>query len=201
MLYYQPKNMLIIRHRVNSVRELKRVPHSEGIEVDIREWNGKLHLEHDPYKRGESLETYLKTYSHRLLILNVKGDGYEPALFQLMNRFKIRNYFLLDVQNPTLVKLTRNGMSNVGVRFSEYEPIESCLAFAGKAKWLWVDCFNTFPLDSKNYQKLKKYFKICLVSPELQKHSLSKTKKMIRSVSAFSVDAVCTDDPSLWQNI
>jgi hypothetical protein len=64
-----------------------------------------------------------------------------------------------------------------------------------KVKWVWVDCFNNFPLNQKNYKKIKDAgFKICLVSPELQKHDISKIKKFKEIIykNNFKIDAICT---------
>jgi hypothetical protein len=85
------------------------------------------------------------------------------------------------------------------VRFSEYEPIENTLALKGMAEWVWVDCFNKLPLDERSYSQLKKYFKICIVSPELQNHSLDKIYDFKNQLKNMPVDAVCTKRPDLWQ--
>jgi hypothetical protein len=40
--------MLLIEHRVNTLEKLASVPPHRGIEVDIRDYDGDLRLEHDP---------------------------------------------------------------------------------------------------------------------------------------------------------
>ena len=55
------------------------------------------------------------------------------------------------------------------MRFSEYESIDSIVLMKDKVDWVWVDCFNRFPLNYEYYYLLKASgFKICIVSPELQ---------------------------------
>ena len=71
-------------------------------------------------------------------------------------------------------------------------------------KWVWVDCFTEFPLTIEMYNKIKKCnLKICLVSPELQNHKVSKIleyKKIIKK-NNFYIDAICTklDNIYLWK--
>ena len=193
------RDMMIVRHRINTIAELRKVPRDEGVEVDIRECRGEPCLAHDPYEKGGMLKQFLSYYRHRWIIFNPKCDGLEGKILKLAAEFSIKKFFLLDVAIPTLVKLTNQKISKIAVRFSEYEPIESCLGFAGKAEWVWVDCFTKFLLNRKNYPLLKKHFKICLVSPELQGHPVSWIQKYKNNCSLFPVDAVCTDHPTLWQ--
>ena len=192
--------MLIIQHRVNTLTKLKQVPSLYGVEVDIRDIDGHLCLQHDPFKRGEALEDFLKAYRHSFIVLNVKTDGIEAEVLRLVKKYSINHFFLLDLANPTLVKMTQNGMTDAAVRFSEFEPIESCLAFAGKAKWVWVDCFTQLPLNQDTYSQLKRHFKICLVSPELQSHPSEQIRQFKKILAPFEIDAVCTDYPNLWLN-
>ena len=85
----------------------------------------------------------------------------------------------------------------MAVRYSEYEPIEFALAFAGRARWVWVDCFTRLPLDRNTHRRLQEHFKICLVSPELQGHPRATIQAYRRQLEA-PVDAVCTDFPEDW---
>ena len=41
--------MIVIHHRINSIKDLKRVQDKNGIEVDVRYHENELILEHDPY--------------------------------------------------------------------------------------------------------------------------------------------------------
>jgi hypothetical protein len=190
--------MLLIEHRVNTVEHLKRVPHSRGAEIDIRDYDGDLRLVHDPFSSGETLGDFLAHCDHATLILNVKCDGLEKRILEAVNARGLKDYFFLDVANPTLVALTRAGIRNVAVRYSEFEPIEFALAFAGKVDWVWVDCFTKLPLDSKSYEALKKRFKICIVSPELQGHPREMIQDFRKQLLDMPVDAVCTDFCEDW---
>ena len=96
-------------------------------------------------------------------------------------------------------KIKSFSTENLAVRFSDFEPIEYALAFSGKAKWVWVDTFNVFPLNIDNYKTLKNNgFKICLVSPELQNHPIEMIDTSKEQIIKMDIDAVCTKQPSLW---
>jgi len=190
--------MLLIEHRVNTVEKLRSVPRDRGIEVDIRDYDGALRCVHDPLLSGDTLDNLLAHYQHAFAIFNVKCDGLESQIEQLAAKYKIENYFFLDVANPTLVQMVRRGQKRVAVRFSEYEAIEFALAFRGQAEWIWVDCFTHLPLDGKTWEQLKQNFKICLVSPELQKHARPTIKEYRRQLQSMRIDAVCTDFCEDW---
>jgi hypothetical protein len=191
--------MLLVEHRVNTVEHLRRVPPHRGIEVDVRDYHGDLRLVHDPLLDGERLEDLLVAYHHALIIFNVKCDGLEARILELAARYNIHNYFFLDLANPTLVNLARQGLRRLAVRYSEYEPIEFALAFAGQVDWVWIDCFTRLPLDPQTYHRLHRQFKICLVSPELQKHPRSTIRLFQEQLQDMPVDAVCTDYCDDWQ--
>ena len=71
-----------------------------------------------------------------------------------------------------------------------------------KAKWVWVDCFNNFFLTKKQFNIIKENkFKICLVSPELQKHSISEIKNYYFKMKEIKPDAICTKRIDLWKNL
>ena len=85
------------------------------------------------------------------------------------------------------------------MRYSEYEPLEYAMSLAGQVDWVWVDCFTHLPLNEEVYNRLKEHFKICIVSPELQKHPLEFIDKFAQQIASFNVDAICTKRPDLWE--
>ncbi len=190
--------MLIIEHRVNTVEHLRRVPPERGIEVDVRDYDGNLRLAHDPLQRGERLEDLLAAYHHAFIIFNTKCEGLADRIIELAAKYRIKDYFLLDLANPTLINLARRGVRQIALRYSEFEPLEFALAFAGKVDWVWVDCFTRLPLDLETYRRLREHFKICLVSPELQKHPREMIHSFRQQLREMPVDAVCTDFCEAW---
>lgn len=191
--------MLFIRHRINTLEDLKTVPQDMGIELDIRYEGSRLILHHDPFTSGLDFEELLKAYRHAFMILNIKSEGIEEKVLELLRKYQVQNYFFLDVSFPALIKLWKSGEKNIAVRFSEYEPLEQCLALKGMVSWVWVDCFNRCPLDAESHARLKEHFKICLVSPELQKYPAARIEEFRKQLEHLPADAVCTKEPDLWK--
>lgn len=190
--------MLKIAHRINTIEQLKKVPKNQGIELDLRYEDKNIILQHEPFETGELFTDFLKFYRHQLIILNVKSEGIESKILEILNQHQIKNYFFLDLSLPFLVKYAREGEKNIAIRFSEFEPLEFVLSFAGLLDWIWVDCFTKMPLNESNYAILKKHFKICLVSPELQNHPKENILTYKKQLKNFQIDAVCTKFPELW---
>jgi len=204
--------MRFINHRINTVTDLDSVPFENGIELDVRYHNDELILHHDPFQHHknnpEKLDYFLEKWKHNgPLIINIKTEGIEEECISMMNSYEIKNWFFLDMSMPFLVKyslLTQSANpilspENLAVRFSEFEPLEYALSFTGKAGWVWIDCFNELPLTNEIYKQLKQSgFKICLVSPELQGHSLEQIRVFKDLIQDMEIDAICTKRQDLW---
>lgn len=158
--------MLYIAHRINTIEELKTIPITFGVEIDLRDKDGTLILQHDPFKDGENFMDWCQEYKHALLICNIKSEGIEWKVQEILKQFNIDKYFFLDSSMPMIMKLIKSGETNIAIRYSEVE--KDCDYFLGKCKWLWVDCFTTYPEVPKKY---KDGYKICRVGPNLQGHS------------------------------
>lgn len=190
--------MLLIRHRVNTVEQLKSTPPEFGVEIDLRDRAQRLILQHDPFQDGEDFEDYLAHYRHGPMILNVKSERIEPRVLELLRAAAIENYFFLDSSFPMIRSLIAQGENRIAMRFSEFEPAESALALAGQVKWVWVDCFTKMPFDERSYAALKAHFRLCAVSPELQGRAAETIPAYREQLAKFPVDAVCTKRPDLW---
>lgn len=184
-----------ISHRVNKISELIELPHEYGVEIDLRDHvDGTVYMEHDPFKRGEDFEQYLKSYQHGTLILNVKSERIEYKIIELLKAYNIEDYFFLDSSFPMIKALTDSGEKRIAVRYSEFEGMDTLKVMAGKVNWVWVDCFTKLPLDNKIYREIKELgYKLCLVSPELQGQDEKievYAKQLINE--NVQVDAICT---------
>jgi hypothetical protein len=199
--------MHIIVHRRNTLAELAAVPPRYGIEVDIRSHGERLTIHHDPYVAGGDFAEWIAAYAGArrtgMLILNVKEDGLEARLLELMRLHGIANFFFLDQALPTLVRMAREGEKRCAVRVSEFESVETAMRFAGKVDWIWVDCFTRFPLAPEESARLVNAgFRLCLVSPELQGRADPGEIAAMRDLIArqrHAVAAVCTKRPDLWE--
>ena len=206
--------MIIVKHRVNTLQDLSELETDQGAEIDVRYHEDKLVLHHDPFSHHKNecllLEDFLSSWKvDGPLILNIKTEGIETSCISLMNKFKVANWFFLDLSMPYFVKFSNlalkkeiEGFSkrNLSVRFSEYEPIEYALSFSEKAEWIWVDCFSQLPLNEEIYNKIKlEKFKICLVSPELQGLKKERINEFLFQIKEMEIEAVCTKYPELWK--
>jgi len=191
-----------IMHRVNTIEQLVNTPVELGIEVDIRSYDKEIIIHHDPFIIGESFDKWLNFFKHGLLILNVKEEGLEKRLLELMKKNDIEDFFFLDQSFPFLKKTIDMGENRCAVRISEYESIETALSLSGKVEWAWIDCFSKFPLKYNDAKNLKDAgYKLCFVSPELQGpiklEKILLFKKNIESLGIIG-DAVCTKQPDIW---
>ncbi len=194
--------MKLIAHRRNTLAELLATPVEYGVEVDIRSFGNRLVIHHDPFVEGEDLPVWLDQYRHGTLILNVKEEGLEQRLIELMMERGIDDFFFLDQSFPFIIKTARQGERRCAVRVSEYEHIDTALTLAGKIDWVWVDCFSRFPLSGADASRLRQAgFKLCLVSPELQQRTGEGEIPALRELLAergIVPEAVCTKWPARW---
>ncbi len=194
--------MEIVAHRRNTKADLLATPVTYGVEVDIRSRGSDLIIHHDPFVEGERFVDWIESYRHGLLILNVKEEGLEARLLDIMTQHGIKRFFFLDQSFPFLVRTARAGHRCSAVRISEYESVSTALAVAGMIDWAWVDCFTHFPLTHDDGILLKSAgLKLCLVSPELQGRTAESEISALRHTLAdigIVADAVCTKRPDLW---
>jgi hypothetical protein len=186
--------MMLIAHRINTIDELIQLPDDVPIEFDIRDRGEKIIVQHDPYKNGVCFEDFLPYLKNSFLIVNIKSEGIEYRVLELLKEYDITNFFLLDCSIPMIYKLSNMGEKRIAVRFSEFENLDSVLQWKDKVEWVWVDCFYSYILTKESEKILHENdFKICLVSPELQGRvediNLYKNKLISENIK---VDAVCT---------
>ena len=198
-MYLKP---LIICHRKNTIKQLIDTPTEYGVEIDVRSYNNKIILNHDPMKNGEFLDNWIRKYNHKFLIINIKEEGLEKYIIKILKNKKIKDFFFLDQSFPFLIKTLNSNETRCAIRFSEYEDIKTINNLKKKINWVWVDHFSKFPLNkSTSYKLKKKKLKICIVSPEIvKKTSIKNLKKLKNSIQKknIHIDAVCTKNPEIW---
>lgn len=192
--------MQIVAHRVNTLTELSKVPSHLGIEFDVRESPLGPLVTHDPWKDGVELRSFLQHCNHAFYIVNIKSEGIEFDVVDLLHSHTIEPFFLLDCSFPMIVRLANRGERRLAIRVSEYESIETALAMAGKVDWVWVDVFTRIPVTPAECQTLRDAgFKMCLVSPELQ--GRPDDVVAYRDAIGTEMDMVCTKVPSTWSSV
>jgi hypothetical protein len=118
--------MKIIKHRINTIEELVQIASDYGIEIDLRSKNGEIVLSHDPFPE-ESIHftDWLKFYHHKTLVLNIKEEGLEQKVLEIMSSFEIQEFFFLDQSFPFMMKSLKDGESRVAIRFSDQESFDT----------------------------------------------------------------------------
>jgi len=183
--------LIIIKHRVNSIKEINP---KFGLEIDIHNYNNKLVLAHDhPNEQSIKLEDFITHIpKNSLLAINIKNEEVEAGLKIILSRTKTTNYFTFDWPVTSLHNAINHDL-NCAFRLSEYEKdiVPNC-------PWVWLDSFNGIWYDADFLISLKKSgIKLAIVSPELhnREEDISKVKEI---VNAVKVDAICTDIPEFW---
>jgi hypothetical protein len=192
--------MQIIEHRINTSEQLALVPRIHGVEIDLRSDQNGIYLSHDPFIKGENFEEWLVNYDHHLLVLNVKEDGLEEIILELLRKYSIDNYFFLDQPFPTQYKCSRNQIK-LAYRFSDFEQPSINNIFDNM--WIWVDSFSGTWDHLEAAAKLAKsnQMEICIVSPELQGRSdSSEILEIVRLIKKIGIvrASVCTKTPGNW---
>ena len=197
--------MRLIAHRINTLEELLALDETCPIEFDVRDSGGRLLVTHDPFTDGVDFEVFAPHLRKRFSIVNIKSEGIEWRVLEILRQCSVRDFFFLDCSVPMMVQLMNRGERRFAVRYSEYESINSVLRWSGIAQWVWVDCFYTYFLTEFIMNQLRQAgFNICIVSPELQRRP-DEIHKYINHLRAnnVSVQAVCTKiyNFSTWQTL
>jgi hypothetical protein len=194
----------IIRHRVNALSDLRALPAGHGAEIDLRTQGRNIILNHEPYEPGESFEAFCQVWAadrnRGTLIVNPKEDGVESATLAILASRGIDDFFFLDLTIPTTVRLAvKEKMAKIAIRVSEYEPLEGALTFAGLCEWVWLDSFTGVAPSEELARELTKKFRVCLVSPELQKYPPDLIPNFRHLLPHLT--AVCTKHPERWTTL
>ena len=171
-----------------------------GTETDVRDFNGELVISHDiASEESMSVDSFLKLYKSvndtLPLALNIKSDGLQLKLIELLKRRSVKNYFVFDMSVPDGLNYLKTGL-NIFTRQSEYELNPS---FYEKAQGVWLDEFHAHWITEEvliehiNNNKL-----VCIVSPDLHKRTYLnewKNYKEYDKTMNFKNVMICTDYP------
>lgn len=201
--------MIVLSHRgywkvVNEKNQLVAFERSFnlgfGTETDIRDYKGELIISHDIADNNcvsakELFSIYNKYDKSLPLALNVKADGLQIKLKELLEQYNIINYFVFDMSVPDgLVYLKQN--IKTFTRESEYEKIPS---FYDDAYGVWLDEFQRHWINKEVIAEHSKNNKqICIVSPDLHKRDYKNEwqhYKEIEKELGINNLMICTDFP------
>ena len=175
--------------------------HGFGCELDIRDRDGQLIISHDvpteaPYLLLEEVfQTYKKLNSKVAIAINIKADGLQSLLLELIDKYSITNYFTFDMSIPDTLGYQKNQLKFFS-RQSEYEPRQSLYE---QADGIFLDCFHSDWWTLKDIEPhLKKGKPVALVSPELHGRDYQaawETWRKIERELATDRLMLCTDFP------
>ena len=151
--------MIVLSHRGywKDVREKNQAVAFErsfslgfGTETDIRDCNGCLVISHDiPSGNELPLEDFFTIYKksrcNSLLALNIKADGLQLKLKELIQQFNITEYFVFDMSVPDALQYIKHEINSF-TRESEYEREPS---FYDEAAGVWLDEFRGHWIDKQ----------------------------------------------------
>ena len=169
-----------------------------GTETDIRDFAGELIISHDIPQGGEPtlvtvLEMARKAGCTGPFALNIKADGLQMALAEVMASYPEMDYFVFDMSLPDTLGYARQGLPFY-LRQSEYEQaipkIEHC-------KGIWLDAFHSCWYDARQLGDLLKHYDVCLVSAELHHRPHKPFWEWLQTtgLSRHARLCMCTDYP------
>ena len=171
-----------------------------GTELDVRDYCGRLVISHDisdfnSMDFRDFLEIYSEYDFNLYLAINIKADGLQGLLLNLLNEYKIKNYFVFDMSVPDAL-----GYLNLDMKaFTRESEFETKPSFYEQADGVWMDEFRTHWITSERIEHhLDNGKKICIVSPELHQMDHLARWKDYKAVSK-NLDKgtliLCTDFP------
>lgn len=172
-----------------------------GTETDIRDYKGELVISHDIADESciildEFFKIYTSSngYEKLPLALNIKADGLQNKLKELIEKHDIKNYFVFDMAVPDGILYVKEGL-NVFTRESEYEKIPS---FYDESQGVWLDAFNSEWYDEKIIKNhIDNNKMVCIVSPDLHKREYKEFWSKLKIFDIVKSDKLilCTDYP------
>ena len=173
-----------------------------GTETDIRDYKGELVISHDIANGDcisikEMFEIYNKYDNTLPLALNVKADGLQVKLKELLEEYNISNYFVFDMSVPDSLGYLKHNIKAF-TRESEYEREP---AFYNEACGIWLDEFQGHWITQEVIEKyIKNNKQICIVSPDLHNREYKKEWQHYKEIEKeLDIDSlmICTDYPQI----
>ena len=169
-----------------------------GIETDIRDYEGELVISHNIAEANSpKLESLLEYYHDirckEILALNVKSDGIQEKLTELLNKYSIHNYFLFDMSVPEMVVYRERKLAY----YTRHSDIERECVLYGDSDGVWLDSFYDYSWLTEDdiMMHLNDGKKVCLVSPELHGRDYYEMWFMLKTTGLYLNDElqICTD--------
>jgi len=178
---------------------IRALENSFGIETDFRDLNGELVVSHDiptigTMKASQFIDLYRTHPVSAPIALNIKSDGLQDLINELMVRAEFKSAFVFDMAVPDMRAYLKNNTPTFA-RLSEYEPHA---VFLDSCKGVWLDAFERRWYDVHTFTFLLNQKKqIVIVSPELHGRAHLSLWEFIKTNNFHRNDlvALCTDFP------
>lgn len=167
-----------------------------GFETDFRDYGGKVLISHNPpvgdeLTADELFRMYATSGRKGTLALNIKADGLQDMMRELLEKYVIEDYFLFDMSVCDTIPYIERKMK-IASRSSEFEPY---LPFYKDSEVVWVDYFDG---RTNIADELRKYIADgkmpCIVSPDLHGLPYEAMWQMLKD-NGFTNIMLCTDVP------
>lgn len=169
-----------------------------GVETDVRDLGGDLVLAHDPptdpttRRFGDFLDQYKAAGCPGALAINVKADGLQAPLAELLDARSIANAFVFDMAVPDSLGYLARGFQT----FTRHSEIEPEPPFYRRAHGVWVDCFESDWIAPEVVRRHRAAGKrVALVSPELHRRPHAGTWSRWVELAGDADLMICTDFP------
>ena len=101
-------------------------------------------------------------------MLNVKEEGLEVILINLLNKYGISNYVFLDEPFWYLLNASRKlSNRNFAIRVSKFESVQTAIKSRELSDWVWYDYFDDYINTDDLKLLISLGFKVIMPSPEL----------------------------------
>ena len=198
--------MKIIAHRgfwqtepeKNTRVAIKRaIDNGFGFETDFRDCRGQILISHNPPEgkeltANEVFKMYQDAGSNEPLALNIKADGLQEMMENLLKKYGITNYFFFDMSVCDTIIYCEKKLK-IASRLSEYE---NDMPFYKNCSTVWIDYFKSDgPTIEKVMETIKEGKNACVVSPELHKRDYQEMWKKLKPFMKEDRFYLCTDYP------
>lgn len=202
--------MKIIAHRgmweniqeKNSLNALKRaLDAGYGFETDLRDYKGKLVISHNIADQScaeaeEIFRYYMENKYSEELALNVKSDGIQSLVEELLNKYHIEDYFMFDMSIPEQVVYNDRHI----LYYTRHSDIENQCVLYQEAMGVWLDSFYNDEWLTQDIIEahIKDGKRVCIVSAELHGKDYTKMWDMLKRTGLYRSQMItlCTDVPN-----
>ena len=170
-----------------------------GIETDIRDCSKKIKISHDPptntaIELEKVLQLHGKMDINLTLALNVKADGLQDSVADLIRKYALNKYFFFDMSVPDMIKYHKKGLKF----FTRRSDIEPEALFLKESAGVWIDHFISEWITEADVDLyLEQGKQVCIVSPELHKRDYRSFWDKLSKWQVLKDDRLmlCTDLP------